>query len=137
MDFSKFIFLFIFTLFCSGCSILNPYNEEFMCPNVSKGMCTSVEDAYANSTQPLVAPATLPQKQIATDSQNTFELNRNIILSNIIKEPKQPVMSPPEIARVLILPYSTENGSMMYGERYAYIIIKQASFDVLATNQID
>jgi hypothetical protein len=30
----------------TGCSILNPYSEEFACPGYRPGVCASIEDVY-------------------------------------------------------------------------------------------
>ncbi|MDY0362188.1 MAG: TraV family lipoprotein [Desulforegulaceae bacterium] len=130
MIFQKLLLIIFSVLFLSGCSILNPYNEEFLCPNTSKGICTTVENAYFNSNN-INSPLS-PQPEQTISNQT-----RNVTLASIIGSPEQPIITPPKIARVLILPYSAKNGTMMYGERYAYIIVKQASFDVLATNTIE
>ena len=42
----KALYLIIATGFLCGCSLINPYQSEFSCPDTFKGKCASVREVY-------------------------------------------------------------------------------------------
>ncbi|MFQ5598907.1 MAG: TraV family lipoprotein, partial [Nitrospiria bacterium] len=45
-------------------------------------------------------------------------------LTGILKEPTVPVIAPPQVLRVLVLPYEGENAAL-YMPRYIYLIVDE------------
>lgn len=132
----------ILVVFLSGCSIFNPYNGEFTCPKTFKGKCVSPKQAYQES---LEEPNTNgsgketreDQEAIKPlkDLQKDLDLKGSVIeasyqnalfekLTALLKEPATPMIAPPQIVRVLILPYQGE-GSKLFMPRYVYFIIDE------------
>jgi conjugal transfer pilus assembly protein TraV len=139
------IFLAIFGL--SGCvsKIMNPYSEEFTCPQVERGKCVPIQQAYLESLmqekRDLLFTPTPPLggqqrgNETITGLQNFFPQDSLVEayskyhealmkkLQQMLESPKTPVLIPPQVVRVLILPYAVERDTF-YGERYAYIIVE-------------
>jgi conjugal transfer pilus assembly protein TraV len=146
----KFLATFLVILGFSGCAskVMNPYSEEFTCPQVEKGKCVPIKQAYLESLQTtpqdlLFTPT--PQAQINSPSANATSFsvqsvfpqeafievsygkyNEALIkkLQQMLENPKTPVLAPPQVIRVLILPYTTDRGTF-YAERYAYVIVEE------------
>jgi len=148
MKFLVGIFLAILSLGFSGCAskIMNPYSEDFSCPQTEKGKCVPIKQAYLESLQQqgkqdfLFMPTpSVEEKQKGNEAsfsmQNIFpqdpffetysKYNEALMqkLQQMLENPKTPVLIPPQVVRVLILPYAVERDSF-YGERYAYIIVE-------------
>jgi conjugal transfer pilus assembly protein TraV len=138
---------FLAILGLSGCAskIMNPYSEEFSCPQMEKGKCVPIQQAYLESLQEkkqdfLYMPTpSIESKQKGNETsfsmQNIFpqdpfletysKYNEALMkkLQQMLESPKTPVLVPPQVVRVLILPYAVERDTF-YGERYAYIIVE-------------
>jgi conjugal transfer pilus assembly protein TraV len=154
--------LIILTLLCLwGCgAVLNPYKEDFSCPDYDKGKCIKVEGAYKESLQKKRNDALNEKENKAacekcrkeaknnnvsedtyctacfasetgesTDKRPTTEsaqalyqkaLNKKIAI--MLKEPNTPLIVPPQIMRVLVLPYKGDM-SELYMMRYIYLLI--------------
>ena len=127
--------MFAFLLLLGGCaSVTNPYQDEFTCPQMEKGKCVGIPQAYLeslkqseNSTELKNYYPTLEEKKEVTNQEIPEEqkvyadalFNR---LSRILKEPETPVLTVPKVVRVLILPYRGDNGKALYFSRYVYVI---------------
>ena len=132
---------FLFLAFAlSGCAgVMNPYHSNFQCPNFKNGRCVSVEDAYKESTgqyHDLWKKGTSPggtspgggpdngeriQKagpSIADEYQSALYGR----LDGLLKSPVSPMVVPPEVMRVLILPY-TGRDNELYMARYVYLFL--------------
>jgi conjugal transfer pilus assembly protein TraV len=138
---------FLAILGLSGCAskIMNPYSEEFTCPQTETGKCVPIQQAYLESLQEkrqdlLYMPTPSvedKQKENATSfsMQNNFpqdsfieaysKYNEALLrkLQQMLENPKTPVLIPPQVVRVLILPYAGDQNTF-YAERYAYIIVE-------------
>jgi conjugal transfer pilus assembly protein TraV len=55
---NKALYLVIATGFLCGCSMMNPYQSEFSCPDTFKGKCASVREVYMEDA------AGSPQKKV-------------------------------------------------------------------------
>lgn len=127
----------ILLAFLSGCAIFNPYNDDFTCPKTFKGKCVSPKQAYQESLSNTPPGAQEDQEAIKPlkDLKEDLNLKGSIIeasyqnalfekLTALLKEPATPMIAPPQIVRVLILPYKGE-GAKLFMPRYVYIIIDE------------
>lgn len=132
----------IVMLTMSGCSLLNPYESSFSCPDTSKGKCVSVQTAYsesANGARPvkeaLVAHATEDggsENMTATPhplskENGTYNRYRTALFdkfSGLLKEPVTPVVAPPKTMRVLLLPYTGQDNEF-YMLRHVYFFVDE------------
>jgi conjugal transfer pilus assembly protein TraV len=146
----KFLATFLVILGFSGCAskVMNPYSEEFTCPQAEKGKCVPIKQAYLESLQAppqdlLFTPTPQVNNQPDNSSANATFLNmQNIFpqdafieayskynealirkLQQMLENPKTPVLVPPQVIRVLILPYAGDRNTF-YAERYAYVIVE-------------
>lgn len=133
----------LFLIMLTGCSIFNPYNGDFTCPKTYNGKCVPPKQAYQESLEntpgedekaikPLkdLKDLNLKGSMIEATYQNAlFEK-----LTSLLKEPTTPMIAPPEIVRVLILPYKGE-GAKLFMPRYVYIIIDEPKW-VLGNNDL-
>jgi len=135
----------LFVFLCAGCSLLNPYEKEFSCPQKEKGKCVSVKDAYkeslhkkwrinsgntedsdkegtgnANEGEPAQK-----KEEVSVDSQKR-EYEQAVFgkLKGLLKEPETPMITAPKIMRVLLLPYKGQSNEL-YMSRYIYFIADQ------------
>ena len=111
--------LVIVALLLSGCSaVLNPYESSFNCPETEKGKCVSVEKAYGESLNPLVKPESAGKEGACRDcgkdnlpgpaptgEEKEYRDALFRRLAGLLKEPETPMVAPPQVMRVLLLPY--------------------------------
>jgi conjugal transfer pilus assembly protein TraV len=154
--------LIIITMLCLwGCgTILNPYKDDFSCPDHDKGKCIRVEGAYKESLQKksgnilndkenkmacekcrkeaknnnvsedtyCTACSTSKKnksenKRITTESSETmYQRAVNKKLAAMLKAPNTPLITPPQVMRVLVLPYKGDMNEL-YMMRYIYLLI--------------
>ena len=117
----RIILLFLFPLLFSGCgAVLNPYHENFNCQAPEDtGHCVDTPSAYDEAVgvnQLVKGEAVNTEKQI-----DAARLDR---LAQLLKEPQAPMIVPPQILRVLILPY--KGGEDLFMARYAYLQVESA-----------
>ncbi len=119
-------------VFVSGCSLM-PYKSEFQCPDVDKGKCMAVKDAYRESFRDRKGKKTSSGKDVKENEENTeekhdsaYKKNLEAKLSRLLKEPVTPVVIPPKTLRVLILPYNDRDKLFM--PRYIYIMVDEPSW---------
>jgi len=147
----KILAVFLMVLGFAGCAskVMNPYSEEFTCPQAEKGKCVPIKQAYLESLQssqetllytptPTATSQADKQKENGTSfsvqsifPQDNFieaygKYNEALLkkLQQILENPKTPVLIPPQVVRVLILPYAADRDTF-YAERYAYIIVEE------------
>jgi conjugal transfer pilus assembly protein TraV len=143
----KFLATFLAILGFSGCAskVMNPYSEEFTCPQAEKGKCVPIKQAYLESLQSspqdlLFSPTpqgySQPVNATSFSAQSIFpqdafieaygKYNEALIkkLQQMLENPKTPVLAPPQVIRVLILPYAAGRDTF-YAERYAYVIVEE------------
>ena len=154
--------LIIIAMLCLwGCgAILNPYKDDFSCPDYDKGKCIKVEGAYKESLQKK-KNSTLTEKENkaacekcwqeaknnnvsedtyctacstsetkepenkrrTTESAETmYQKAVNKKLALMLREPNTPLIAPPQVMRVLVLPYKGDLNEL-YMMRYIYLLI--------------
>ena len=117
-----------FTL-CGCSAVLNPYESNFSCPETEKGKCVSVQKAYSDSLNPLVKPESGGKegacsdcgKDKPADSATTREESeyRGALfkrLAGLLNEPETPMVAPPQVMRVLLLPYRGDGGRTLHAQ---------------------
>jgi conjugal transfer pilus assembly protein TraV len=128
-----FLFSLAFTLL-TGCSgIMNPYSSDFQCPRMENGKSVSVNTAYKESKggghykDLWTEDANNPGK----DNKATGEVPSGVTLyqsalfdrlSGLLKQPTSPFVVPPQVMRVLILPYTGKDNEL-YMQRYVYLFL--------------
>ena len=125
--------IFIILLaFVSGCSLM-PYKSEFQCPDVDKGKCVAVKDAYRESFKNRKSKKVGSKKDGKENEEKTEERHESVYkknlekkLSRLLEEPVTPVVVPPKTLRVLILPYNDTDKLFM--PRYIYIMVDEPSW---------
>lgn len=142
MNFSKLIVLALTVALLSGCGpVLNPYKENFKCKTPGEdGKCVDTPTAYKDARFPETKLTEKPETKPCvecdkpTGSSTTGEkpdpgqdilAARYKILSELLKEPKKPLLQPPKILRVLMLPYEGE-GKELFMTRYVYVQMENA-----------
>lgn len=134
----KLIFSFIFILAFSGCAgVMNPYDSNFQCPGFKNGKCVSVGTAYKESKKDNhytdlwdEGSGTERAKKGKSGGQvdenlSDASLYQNALynrLSGLLQQPTSPFVVPPQVMRVLILPY-TGKGNELYMDRYVYLFM--------------
>jgi len=127
--------LFVAFALCGCSAVLNPYQSSFNCPETDKGKCVSVQKAYGESLNPLVRPESEERdckgldcgKDKPTDPGTAREESeyRGALfkrLSGLLNEPETPMVAPPQVMRVLLLPYKGDGGEL-FMPRYAYFFL--------------
>ncbi len=125
---SYFFLSLVFTL--AGCAgAMNPYSSSFSCPNFKNGRCVSVEDAYKDSTngkyQDLWKESGAGKSKKEKAAPTEADLYQSALygrLNGLLKSPVSPMVVPPQVMRVLILPY-TGRDNELYMERYVYLFL--------------
>jgi len=131
-----FFFLTVFLTGLAGCAgnAVNPYNSEFSCPQMEKGKCVGISQAYADSLKqekeeeienyyPSLEEKPLAENK-ALQSEEKYIYADALFkkLTKILKEPETPMLTVPHVVRVLILPYRSNDGKTLYFSRYVYVI---------------
>jgi conjugal transfer pilus assembly protein TraV len=119
----------LLSLLLAGCGpALNPYHEEFNCRAVaSDGRCVDTPTAYQEATS-ITELAASDRRDIAPPStEKDYEAIRLQRLTELLREPKAPILEPPRVLRVLILPYKGDREELFMA-RYAYIKMDEAEW---------
>ena len=119
-------------LFVSGCSLMNPYESSFSCPETGTGKCVSVQTAYQEATAPVTVtntdtPATTPtpeNRERPGAAENRYRAALFDTFTGLLKEPVTPVVAPPRTMRVLILPYTGQDNELNM-LRYVYYFVDE------------
>lgn len=123
-------------VFLSGCAVFNPYNDNFTCPKTFNGKCVSPTSAYQESVdgspkerederlKPLKNGGGKEDKKGVSLTEASYQSALYEKLTGLLREPATPMIAPPQVVRVLILPYKGE-GSRLYMPRYVYIIVEE------------
>ena len=125
-----FYFLLAVAFALAGCAgAMNPYSSSFSCPNFKNGKCVSVEDAYKDSTdgkyQDLWKESGAGKSKKVKAAPTEADLYQSALygrLNGLLKSPVSPMVVPPQVMRVLILPY-TGRDNELYMERYVYLFL--------------
>ena len=142
MNFNKLTVLAMTVALLSGCGpVLNPYKESFKCKTPGEdGKCIDTPAAYKDARYPEIKLAetddTTPcedcDKATGTakdgetpDPDQDIHAARYKVLTELLKEPKKPLLQPPKILRVLMLPYEGESKEL-FMTRYVYVQVENA-----------
>lgn len=111
----------------TGCGkALNPYHDEFRCKAAEDGgKCVDTPTAYKDARYPTPEPGT-PEASVSSAKAEAQD-SRYRTLTNLLDDPKAPVLQPPKILRVLLLPYKGESGEL-FMTRYAYVEVHPADW---------
>jgi conjugal transfer pilus assembly protein TraV len=142
------IIVLLAILATTGCSTVGVYDDKFTCPATYNGRCISVPGAYdlAKKGQdgPEYDPAIEHEKSVCPDgkcgstkvlvpvqpqtgegvAQVTYKESLYKRFDSLLKEPTTPVVAPPQVMRVLLLPYKGE-GNELYMLRYVYFFVDE------------
>ncbi|OGT92504.1 MAG: hypothetical protein A2286_14630 [Gammaproteobacteria bacterium RIFOXYA12_FULL_61_12] len=113
--------------FISGCgAALNPYHENFNCKApAGDGRCLDTPDAYEEAVNPPSKDKEGARQQASTSSRHEVQETRYKLLSELLSEPKAPLLEPPKVLRVLLLPYRGANEELFMA-RHVYIKVEEA-----------
>ncbi len=151
------IFLGFSVIITAGCApmekVVNPYDEDFNCKAPSDtGKCVDTPTAYLMARYPSPADdpdkylddgvritatgnqvtgnnqaTTTPQSRIIVHPTLTVEDQRYKDISQILQQPKKPILAPPKILRVLLLPYTGE-GDELFMTRFVYVQVEKSKW---------
>jgi conjugal transfer pilus assembly protein TraV len=118
-------------LWLSACAIVNPYDDEFLCPDGYPGDCSSVKEAYKKSLSnndesfsPMVKNKPPVESNTAGDEEYRYKEELYKELGGLIKQPATPVLIPSKQLRVLIPGYV--DNDIYYGHRFVYFTAREA-----------
>jgi conjugal transfer pilus assembly protein TraV len=139
----NFIFIALAMAISAGCT---GYSSEFSCPNTYNGRCVSIQGAYeialAGKDSPEYDPAyKQKQKDGGKNGKNATELEEQQSdpeevahasykeslykkFDVLLKEPNTPVVAPPQVLRVLLLPYKGDSNEL-FMLRYVYFFVDE------------
>lgn len=138
------IIAFLMLLIMTGCSaVFNPYESEYRCKGRGNdGKCLSTGEAYKESLgdssgnnssgvdynndkkevvegkkdKDAVSPTPSPQA--------VYDKNRYGLMTELVNEAKPPIVVPPDIVRVLILPY-VDSSNNMNSSKFVFYFAKE------------
>jgi conjugal transfer pilus assembly protein TraV len=123
----------VFILFLTGCAgseLFNPYDDEFMCPEVGYGKCATMDQAYqesyeAHEENEMVLTARTEEGAPETTENPEYHYRDRLFreMASVIEESDTPLLLPPKISRVLVLNYSDDEETF-YSSRHIYFISK-------------
>ncbi len=126
-----FLIFFLALILLAGCGgIMNPYSSNFSCPKMENGKCVSVDAAYKESKGDNDHYRDLWDEGKKTDKDKGKRLSETGLyqsalygrLAGLLKQPASPFVVPPQVMRVLILPYTGEDNEL-YMQRYVYLFL--------------
>ncbi len=118
-------------LLCGCSTVLNPYQSSFNCPEAENGKCVSVQTAYRESLNPLVKSEVegcvgcgTGEHGDTASSPREKEYRAALLsrLTGLLREPETPMVAPPQVLRVLLMPYKGDGGEL-FMPRYAYFFV--------------
>lgn len=142
--------LFVLAI-AAGCSIVSGYSNEFSCPASYNGRCSSLQEAYDVAREGKDGPEHDPaiEKKPAKDmvdeditkntqgadtksaslrpeqtAHTTYKESLFKRFTGLINEPVTPMVAPPQVMRVLLLPYKGE-ANELYMLRHAYFFVDE------------
>jgi conjugal transfer pilus assembly protein TraV len=123
-------------LLCGCSTVLNPYQSSFNCPETENGKCVSVQTAYRESLNPLVKSEgeectncgkERPAEMNGSPEEQGYRAALLSRLTGLLREPETPMVAPPQVMRVLLLPYKGDGGEL-FMPRYAYFFVDRPSW---------
>ena len=89
-------------------------------PDCEEGWCRDAVEAAPAPCAEMPAPGTPPG--LTPEEEYKGALYRR--LAGLVKEPRTPLIAPPEVLRVWLLPYEGEGGEL-FMERYVYVMVEK------------
>lgn len=124
-------------LLCGCSTVLNPYQSSFNCPETENGKCVSVQTAYRESLNPLLKNGETgdcqdcgkeaPDDTGASPREKEYRAALLGRLTGLLREPETPMVAPPQVLRVLLMPYKGDGGEL-FMPRYAYFFVDRPSW---------
>lgn len=136
----RLLFLLAIVAVTAGCSTTG-YESDFSCPQSYNGRCISLPAAHNlalsghddpkydpsvqqskknNSEKELnIAPLTGEEQAHVTYKESLFKR-----FDSLLKEPATPVVAPPQVMRVLLLPYKGDSNEL-YMLRHVYFFVEE------------
>jgi len=103
--------------------VINPYNEDFKCrAKDDAGKCIDTPTAYQEARYPETKEG---QPDPGDAMKQAAQDKRYKLLTELLQEPKKPVLQPPKILRVLLLPYQGEQEEL-FMTRFVYVKIEDS-----------
>ncbi|MGK7345009.1 MAG: TraV family lipoprotein [Candidatus Nitrospinota bacterium M3_3B_026] len=116
------VVLFMAGMFLSSCAtIMNPYNEDFSCPDTDNGKCVGVPEAYDESANRPCLECDAGEGDVSPARAEYMESLYERLREGI-SEPAPPAMTAPKVLRVLLLPYEGSGGAL-YEARYVFMMV--------------
>jgi len=146
MKLRHFVSLLLLSAISAGCSTLGVYESEFSCPQTYNGRCISLQGAYdlaleGKDNPPKEAAKQEEQKELAPlpnpeeAAHTSYKESLYKRFDGLLKEPSTPMVAPPQVMRVLLLPYKGE-GNELFMLRYVYFFVDEPRW-VLGDSLID
>jgi len=137
----RFAVLIGLSLVAAGCAGgLGVYESEFSCPQTYNGRCISVPDAHDLALKghdgpeydPNVESSVVKKKAQQEDGLASGEESAHVSykqslfkrFDDLLQEPATPVVAPPQVMRVLLLPYKGD-GNELYMLRHVYFFVDE------------
>ena len=141
-----------------GCAaMLNPFDKtDFQCPPTSAGKCISVTNSYNEAIgggyrSPFITevePEAPNAGHSAPKAPDTSKVSITSVaaypplsaaekgyqdatydkLAGLLRKPVSPIVAPPDVIRVLMLPYKGADGDELYMYRYSYFMATPPKF---------
>jgi hypothetical protein len=119
----KFLLLLLCSILCCGCSVLNPYNEEFLCQGkTSNGKCADMGQAYQDVQHADNSLVITDTKEVTSLSASEKKYLSAMLESQTqrIQDSRVPVIKRPELLRMLMLEYTDDD--VLFGNRYIWFL---------------
>lgn len=136
-----YLALCILMVSVSGCSSITGYNDNFSCPSSYNGRCVSLQSAYdlaVNGKDDAAHdPVEIeknggkvpPQSELVPGrredaAHSAYKESLFNRFTGLINEPVTPMVAPPQVMRVLLLPYKGEDNEL-YMLRHVYFFVDE------------
>jgi len=138
----RLILIIVFSFIVSGCSAFGVYDDTFSCPNSYNGRCIGVDGAYKLSLEgkdnaendPDIQKENKGKKAPKDEGAETLEregvahtsYKESLFkkMNNLLKEPDTPVVAPPQVMRMVLLPYKGD-ANELYMLRHVYFFVDE------------
>lgn len=139
----RFAVLTVLTGALAGCGGLGVYESEFSCPQTYNGRCISVPDAYdlalngkdgaeynpdvEKKGEKKKTKEQLGEERAASDEEAAHVSYKQSLFKrfdDLLQEPVTPVVAPPQVMRVLLLPYKGD-GNELFMLRHVYFFVDE------------
>lgn len=133
----RLLFLLAIVAVTAGCSTVGVYESEFSCPQSYNGRCISLPEAHDLAVSGKDGPQHDPSTRKASSGKElrtsvtgeeqahvTYKESLFKRFDSILKEPATPVVAPPQVMRVLLLPYKGDSNEL-YMLRHVYFFVEE------------